>query len=90
MSRVAKVPVAVPAGVGVAIANGAITVKGPLGTLTQVINPQAFHWRMSLHIPWPALLAGAGSTLVAAVLASHYAARQATRLPVAQVLASAQ
>ncbi|HRF12336.1 MAG TPA: ABC transporter permease, partial [Candidatus Accumulibacter phosphatis] len=62
-----------------------------IGTiLTQVINPQAFHWRMSLHIPWPALLAGAGSTLVAAVLASHYAARQATRLPVAQVLASAQ
>ena len=39
MSRVAKVPVAVPAGVDVQIANGAITVKGPLGTLTQVINP---------------------------------------------------
>ncbi len=62
-----------------------------IGTiLTQVINPQAFHWRMSLHIPWPALLAGAGSTLAAAVLASHFAARQATRLPVAQVLAGAQ
>jgi ABC-type lipoprotein release transport system permease subunit len=45
---------------------------------------------MSLHIPWPALLVGAGSTLAAAVLASHSAARQATRLPVAQVLASAQ
>ena len=39
MSRVAKVPVAVPAGIDVQIANGAITVKGPLGTLTQVINP---------------------------------------------------
>ena len=39
MSRVAKVPVAVPAGVDVQIADGAITVKGPLGTLTQTINP---------------------------------------------------
>lgn len=39
MSRVAKVPVAVPAGVDVQIANGEITVKGPLGTLKQAINP---------------------------------------------------
>jgi large subunit ribosomal protein L6 len=39
MSRVAKVPVAVPSGVDVQIANGTITVKGPLGTLTQAINP---------------------------------------------------
>ena len=39
MSRVAKVPVAVPAGVDVQIADGAITVKGPLGTLRQAINP---------------------------------------------------
>jgi large subunit ribosomal protein L6 len=29
----------VPSGVDVQIANGAITVKGPLGTLTQAINP---------------------------------------------------
>ena len=39
MSRVAKVPVAVPSGVDVQIADGTITVKGPLGTLTQAINP---------------------------------------------------
>jgi putative ABC transport system permease protein len=58
--------------------------------LTHVVNPQAFHWRMPLAIPWSALLAGAVLTLAAAVLASHYAARQATRLPLAQVLASAQ
>jgi large subunit ribosomal protein L6 len=32
-------PVAVPSGVDVQIANGVITVKGPLGTLTQRINP---------------------------------------------------
>lgn len=39
MSRVAKVPVAVPAGVDVQLADGVITVKGALGTLTQKINP---------------------------------------------------
>ena len=39
MSRVAKVPVVVPSGTDVQIASGAITVKGPLGTLTQAINP---------------------------------------------------
>jgi large subunit ribosomal protein L6 len=39
MSRVAKVPVAVPAGIDVQLADGAITVKGPLGTLTQAVNP---------------------------------------------------
>jgi large subunit ribosomal protein L6 len=39
MSRVARNPVVVPAGIDVQIANGAITVKGPLGTLSQTINP---------------------------------------------------
>ena len=39
MSRVAKVPVVVPAGVDVQLADGLITVKGSLGTLTQKINP---------------------------------------------------
>jgi large subunit ribosomal protein L6 len=32
-------PVAVPNGTDIQIANGVITAKGPLGTLTQVINP---------------------------------------------------
>ena len=39
MSRVARIPVQVSAGIDVQIADGAITVKGPLGTLTQAINP---------------------------------------------------
>ena len=38
MSRVAKMPIAVPAGAEVAITAAAITVKGPLGTLTQALN----------------------------------------------------
>lgn len=38
MSRVAKAPVVHPANVEVTLADGAITVKGPKGTLTQKIN----------------------------------------------------
>lgn len=38
MSRVAKMPIAVPAGAEVAISAQAITVKGPLGVLTQALN----------------------------------------------------
>lgn len=38
MSRVAKMPIAVPAGAEVAITAAAITVKGPLGTMTQALN----------------------------------------------------
>ena len=39
MSRVAKYPVAVPKGVDVTLAGESITVKGPLGSLTQAILP---------------------------------------------------
>ncbi|WP_338846985.1 50S ribosomal protein L6 [Massilia sp. W12] len=38
MSRVAKMPIALPAGAEVAITDQAITVKGPLGSLTQTLN----------------------------------------------------
>jgi putative ABC transport system permease protein len=58
--------------------------------LTHVVNPQAFHWRMSLHIPWLPIFAGAGGTLLAGLIASRIAAQQATRLPAAQVLGSVQ
>lgn len=39
MSRIAKYPVAVPQGVQATINEQQITVKGPLGTLTQALNP---------------------------------------------------
>ena len=40
MSRIGKMPVAVPAGVEVTVANGnLVTVKGPKGTLTQQMHP---------------------------------------------------
>jgi large subunit ribosomal protein L6 len=39
MSRIAKYPVALPKGVEVALSGAEISVKGPLGTLTQAILP---------------------------------------------------
>lgn len=38
MSRVAKNPISVPAGVEVSLSAGAITVKGPQGTLSQALH----------------------------------------------------
>ncbi len=38
MSRVAKNPIVVPAGVEVTLGSGEISVKGPLGTLKQALN----------------------------------------------------
>lgn len=39
MSRIAKYPVILPQGVEFGLADGVITVKGPLGTLTQALLP---------------------------------------------------
>jgi len=37
MSRIGKSPIAIPSGVDVKVADGAVTVKGPKGTLSRVI-----------------------------------------------------
>jgi large subunit ribosomal protein L6 len=37
MSRIGKAPITVPGGVDIAIADGAVTVKGPKGSLSRVI-----------------------------------------------------
>jgi large subunit ribosomal protein L6 len=39
MSRIAKNPIPLPTGVEVNLAPGSITVKGPMGTLTQALTP---------------------------------------------------
>jgi len=39
MSRLGKIPVAIPAGVTVTLTEGVLTVKGPKGTLTRDIRP---------------------------------------------------
>ncbi len=38
MSRIGREPIAIPAGVDVKVENNVVTVKGPLGTLTENIN----------------------------------------------------
>jgi large subunit ribosomal protein L6 len=38
MSRIGNLPVSIPAGVEVTMADGQIVVKGPLGTLTQAVS----------------------------------------------------
>ena len=53
MSRVGKNPVVVPAGVDVALSGGAITVKGPLGTLTQRIDPLVAITRDGAQLGFP-------------------------------------
>ena len=58
--------------------------------LTHVVNPQAFHWRMQLYVPWLVVLAGVALTLLAGLVASRFAARQTTLLPAARVLGSVQ
>jgi large subunit ribosomal protein L6 len=40
MSRIGKSPITVPAGVDVTFNEGLVTVKGALGTLHQVVNPE--------------------------------------------------
>lgn len=39
MSRIAKYPVELPKGVEIALSQAEISVKGPLGTLTQAVHP---------------------------------------------------
>ena len=39
MSRIGKLPVAIPAGVTVAYNDDVVTVKGPKGELSQYVNP---------------------------------------------------
>ncbi len=40
MSRIGKLPVAIPQGVTVTVADGVVTVKGPKGTLSQSVRPE--------------------------------------------------
>ena len=88
LTRAVMLEGALIAAIGLAVGLACGIAVGAI--LTHVVNPQAFHWRMELRIPWTQVLSGAALTLAAGVLASRFAARQATRLPAAQVLAGAQ
>ena len=76
------------ASIGLAIGLACGVAVGAL--LTHVINPQAFHWRMQLHVPWFVVWVGVVLTLLAGLVASHFAARQTTLLPATRVLGSVQ
>ena len=39
MSRIGKLPISIPSGVTVSLADNIVTVKGPKGTLSQFVNP---------------------------------------------------
>ena len=56
MSRVARIPVTLPAGADVQLADETITVKGPLGTLVQPRNPQ-----VTIATPRPFITLGRSS-----------------------------
>jgi putative ABC transport system permease protein len=60
-----------------------IAAGGALGgaialVLIHVVNPQSFHWRMELAIPWRLLGAVASALLLSGVGAALLATRQAT------------
>ena len=40
MSRIGKLPIALPKGVTVTLADNKVTVKGPKGELTQYVDPR--------------------------------------------------
>ena len=40
LSRIGRKPIPIPTGVQVSVENGGVTVKGPVGTLTQPIHPE--------------------------------------------------
>ena len=54
MSRVAKVPVMLPAGADVQLGAESITVKGPLGTLVQRLHPRVAVVKQDNHLTFAA------------------------------------
>jgi putative ABC transport system permease protein len=45
--------------------------------LVHVVNPQSFHWTMSLHMPWGLLAVLAAAVVVAAALTALLSSRAA-------------
>jgi large subunit ribosomal protein L6 len=74
MSRVAKNPIVVPAGIEITLATDAVSVKGPLGTLKQVLNSDVAVQRVGDHLQCSAtnesMQANAMSGTVRALLAN--------------------
>ena len=69
MSRLGKLPVAIPAGVEVTLADGQLTVKGPKGTLVRAIRDD-----VTITIDGDTLTLAPGKTELAKALWGTYAA----------------
>ncbi len=56
MSRIGRMPITVPAGVTVNVAEGnVVTVKGPKGELTKALRPEMILNRKVRRSPWSVL-----------------------------------
>ena len=66
MSRIGRMPVAIPAGVTVTVAEGnVVTVKGALGTLTKNLSPMM---DIKVEDVFPTLLPFIGATFICIAL----------------------
>ncbi|MPZ44416.1 MAG: 50S ribosomal protein L6 [Betaproteobacteria bacterium] len=54
-SRVARIPVVIPAGVDATVAEGRISVKGPLGTLSQAMSADVKVSKVDNHLEFEAV-----------------------------------
>ncbi|CAB3769269.1 FtsX-like permease family protein [Paraburkholderia solisilvae] len=61
----------------VGVASGLVLGTGIAAVLVYVVNPQSFHWTMSLHMPWTLVIALASSVVLAAALTALWSARSA-------------
>ncbi|CAB3761472.1 FtsX-like permease family protein [Paraburkholderia humisilvae] len=59
------------------VASGLVLGTGIAAVLVYVVNPQSFHWTMSLHMPWALVITLASSVVLAAALTALWSARSA-------------
>ncbi len=74
MSRIGKLPLQIPSGVDVAVGDGEVSVKGPLGTLSQAVPAEVSVKRegseVSLHLNEDSIRANAMSGTLRSLLAN--------------------
>ncbi|MFC0401270.1 FtsX-like permease family protein [Paraburkholderia rhizosphaerae] len=59
------------------VAAGLVIGTGIAAVLVYVVNPQSFHWTMSLHMPWALVSILASSVVLAAAVTALWSARSA-------------
>jgi len=61
----------------VGVASGLVLGTGIAAVLVYVVNPQSFHWTMTLHMPWALVMTLASAVILAAALTALWSARSA-------------